>query len=123
MGLALTSGSCGAGAAEIPALEFSIKPRLCVLTAAEEACYDELELRWRAAAPMTLCLHQNRVDEPLTCWSESSEGIYRFVLSTSENVTFELRQPGERLLVSEAFQVIHDDNRYRRPRRNPWSFF
>lgn len=127
VGAALLTLAClraeQAHAGDIPALEFSIKPRLCVLTNGEEACYDELEMRWSAANTLNLCLYQNQQSEPLKCWTDTSSGTFRYVLSASSNVTFHLRQPGEKWLVSEAFEVIHDDKRHRRARRNPWSFF
>ncbi len=108
---------------ELPALEFSIKPRLCVLTEGEEACYDEVQVRWRSPRRLSLCLFQNRLDDPITCWQQATEGQHRVVLSASSSVTFHLREPGESWEVSEAFEVIHDHQQYRRQRRNPWSFF
>lgn len=109
--------------AELPMLEFSMKPRLCVLTGDEEACYDELQIRWRAQQKMNLCLYRSDFEKPLHCWLGQMEGEHRFVLTTSENVTFSLKESERGLEVSEAFEVIHDSKRYRRPRRNPWSFF
>lgn len=115
--------SATASAAELPALQFSLKPRLCVLTQQEEACYDELEVRWYAPRTMNLCLFQSNLEHPLRCWTDASEGEHRFVLSVTHNVTFELRGANQSTLVSEAFEVIHDHKKYRRQRRNPWSFF
>src|SRR5690606_41195079 len=31
---------------KLPVIQFSIKPRLCVLSAGEEVCRDELEITW-----------------------------------------------------------------------------
>lgn len=113
----------GALAGELPVIEFSLKPRLCVLTEAEEVCYDELEVRWQTAKQMNLCLYRNDFDKPLACWQRAREGAHRFALSTTANVTFYLREDEQGLEVSEAFEVIHDNQQYRRQRRNPWSFF
>jgi hypothetical protein len=110
-------------AAELPALQFSLKPRLCVLTEGEDACYDELEVRWSAPQKMSLCLYQSDLDQALKCWHETSSGEHRFILSATRNVTFQLRENNHNTLVSEAFEVIHDQKKYRRQRRNPWSFF
>ena len=109
--------------ADVPVIEFTIKPRLCVLTNDDEVCHDELEVRWRAKKPMDLCLYRNDFEKPLTCWERSDTGYHKFLLSTSEGVTFYLREPAQGLEVSEAFEVIHDNKHYRRQRRNPWSFF
>ena len=112
-----------ASASEIPELQFSLKPRLCVLTEGEEACYDELKVTWQAKSSRSLCLYKGGDESPLKCWSNATQGDHRFILSASENVTFQLREPNKKLVVSEAFEVIHDRKKYRRQRRNPWSFF
>jgi hypothetical protein len=110
-------------ARELPTIEFSVKPRLCVLTDGEEMCYDELVIHWQAKEQMHLCLFRSDFDKPLTCWVDAIEGTHKFALSTAENVTFYLRSPEHAVEVSEAFEVIHDNIQYRRARRNPWSFF
>ena len=109
--------------AELPALQFSLKPRLCVLTEDEDTCYDQLEVHWSAQQSMSLCLYQSDIDKPLQCWQNASEGQHKFIISATRNVTFQLRENHHTTLVSEAFEVIHDQKKYRRQRRNPWSFF
>ncbi len=104
-------------------MEFSLKPSLCVLTEDEEACYDQLSVSWNAATEMSLCLFQGELKTPLKCWSQAKKGEHKFVLSASQNVTFQLREPNATLVVSEAFEVIHEHKKFRRQRRNPWSFF
>jgi hypothetical protein len=94
-----------------------------VLTEDEKACYDELSVSWQAPTKMSLCLYQGELEAPLKCWSNAVSGDHKFVLSASQNVTFQLREPNKKLVVSEAFEVIHDSKKYRRQRRNPWSFF
>lgn len=118
---ALNSGSVIA--ADIPQLQFSVKPNLCVLSEDEEACYDELEVRWSAEQQLSLCLYQSDRELPLKCWTEATEGEHRFLLSATHDVTFQLRESNKNLLVSEAFEVVQDKKKYRRQRRNPWSFF
>lgn len=116
-------GGLAVRAGDIPQLQFSLKPRLCVLTEEEETCYDELEVRWRADSNMHLCLFQGKQEDPLKCWADVKKGEHKFVLSASKNVTFQLREVNKKLVVSEAFEVIHEHKKYRRQRRNPWSFF
>lgn len=104
-------------------MEFSLKPHLCVLSEDEDACFDELQVNWRAPEEMSLCLYQGDLDSPLKCWYEAKVGEHKFVLSATQNVSFHLRAMDDNTLVSEAFEVIHDRKVYRRQRRNPWSFF
>lgn len=121
--LCLALPGLSATAAEIPRLQFSVKPNLCVLSAEEEACFDELEVRWSAEQKLSLCLYQSDRGEPLKCWTNAQEGVHRFLLSASHNVNFQLKETNKTLLVSEAFEVVQDKKQYRRQRRNPWSFF
>jgi hypothetical protein len=105
-------------------IEFSIQPRLCVLSEQEERCEDELEIRWTAGEPRALCLYRSDKQLPLRCWENELSGSHRFSLSAAANVTFSLREVDQNLLLASAeFEVVRDEPRYRRKRRNPWSFF
>lgn len=112
-----------AEATDLPQIEFVLKPRLCVLSEAEEACFDEVEIRWTADKGMNLCLYRDSFDAPLKCWQEAEQGSHHLSLSASRNITFQLRDSGQAVMVSESFEVINDHKKYRRQRRNPWSFF
>jgi len=108
----------------LPSIEFSIKPRLCVLSEGEEYCEDELEISWSAPTPRSLCLYQSNKSLPLRCWEDEYRGQHRFALAIAGNVEFNLREiDKDLLLVSREFEVVHDNTKYRRRRRNPWSFF
>ncbi len=113
-----------ANSASLPLIQFSIKPRLCVLNAGEEVCRDELEVKWQAAAMRSLCLYQTDKTKPLRCWQDATHGEYQFELTASVSTDFELREIGTGTAVSDQrFQVVYNDKKYRRARRNPWSFF
>lgn len=108
----------------LPLIEFSIKPRLCVLTAGEEQCTDQLQVSWRAPVARSLCLYQSDKPEPLRCWQAQTQGDYAFELSASANTHFELRETATGIaLGDQQFHVVYNDKKYRRVRRNPWSFF
>lgn len=115
--------ACIKAAAEMPQLEFSLKPQLCVLSEQEESCFDELQVSWRAPQKMSLCLYQGELDTPLKCWYGAQGGQHQFLLSATQNVVFHLRASDDNTLMTEAFEVIHERKDYRRQRRNPWSFF
>jgi hypothetical protein len=85
-------------AAEMPQLEFSLKPHLCVLSEAEDTCFDELQVRWRAPENMSLCLYQGGLDKPLKCWYQARSGQHKFVLSATQNVVFHLRASDDNTL-------------------------
>ena len=108
----------------LPLIQFSIKPRLCVLAAGEEVCHDELTVKWSAAEARSLCLYQSDKVQPLRCWENATQGEYQFELTASVSTDFQLREnPTQKPLSDQRFQVVYNDKKYRKERRNPWSFF
>ena len=108
----------------MPVIQFSLKPRLCVLTDNEEVCRDELVVQWAAEEERSLCLYQNGVLLPLRCWTEEKRGSYQFTITASSSTDFFLREDTDgQALGSEVFEVVYDKKKYRKQRRNPWSFF
>lgn len=113
-----------ANSPSLPLIQFSIKPRLCVLNAGEEICRDELEVKWLSAQARSLCLYQTDKTEPLRCWQDAIEGEYRFELAASVSTDFQLRElDSDTSLSDQRFQVVYNEKKYRKARRNPWSFF
>lgn len=128
--IALLSGrysyadSSGASSSSLPLIQFSIKPRLCVLNAGEEVCRDELEVKWLSAQARSLCLYQTDKVEPLRCWNDATAGEYQFELTASVSTDFQLRElDSDASLSDQRFQIVYNEKKYRRVRRNPWSFF
>lgn len=108
----------------LPLIQFSIKPRLCVLNAGEEVCRDELEVKWLSAQARSLCLYQTDKTEPLRCWQDATQGEYQFELTASVSTDFQLRElDSSTSLSDQRFQVVYNEKKYRKARRNPWSFF
>lgn len=108
----------------LPLIQFSIKPRLCVLNAGEEVCRDELEVKWLSAQARSLCLYQTTKAEPLRCWQDATQGEYQFELTASVSTDFQLRElDSSTSLSDQRFQVVYNEKKYRKARRNPWSFF
>ena len=105
-------------------IKFSIKPRLCVLTEGETLCEDLLEVSWASDEPRSLCLFRSDKNLPIRCWENETAGTHSFALAIANNVQFDLREVNQNLpLVSREFEVVQSTDKYRRKRRNPWSFF
>lgn len=116
--------AASSSASSLPLIQFSIKPRLCVLNAGEEVCRDELEVKWLSEQARSLCLYQSDKKDALRCWENETWGEYQFELTASASTDFQLREITTGTAVSkQRFQVVYNDKKYRRARRNPWSFF
>lgn len=116
--------SAAQSSSSLPLIQFSIKPRLCVLNAGEEVCHDELQVKWESPVVRSLCLFQTDKSEPLRCWEQETRGEYQFELTASVSTDFQLReQQSDKPLSDQRFQVVYNDKKYRKARRNPWSFF
>lgn len=108
----------------LPVIQFSIKPRLCLLSEGEEVCQDELEIKWMSENRRSLCLYRTDKNKPLHCWDDAFSGEHHVEISASRNVDFQLKEiENQNLVVTEAFEVVQDNTKYRRRRRNAWSFF
>ncbi len=113
-----------APAQPLPDITFSVRPRLCVLAQGETLCKDEIEVRWQSPLARSLCLYSAEQTEPLDCWQDTTWGEYRTILETGSDIEFSLKEMADsEVLARQAFEVVQDDRRYRRKRRNPWSFF
>lgn len=125
-GIAVFLGSAYAhGSSDtIPLIQFSIKPRICVLSGGEEECRDEIEIRWSSETRRSLCLHQSDKSKVLRCWNSSFNGEHFVEISATQNIDFQLKEKENNdVVVTEAFEVVLDNSKYRRRRRNAWSFF
>lgn len=107
-----------------PNIQFTLKPRLCVLAEGEELCRDTIEINWSTPTPSSLCLYKGEEESPLACWDSVKKGAFVIELAASDNINFSLREKTKNtFLVTQSFEVVQESTRYRRRNRNPWSFF
>lgn len=110
--------------AKAPVIQFSIKPRLCVLSEGEEVCHDELEIKWISKDQRTLCLYQSDTGNELRCWDKTFSGVHYVEVVASKNIDFYLKENANaKPVITEVFEVVQDNTKYRRRRRNGWNFF
>ncbi|WP_054113434.1 DUF3019 domain-containing protein [Marinagarivorans algicola] len=108
----------------LPTIELTLKPKVCVLSRREEACYDEIDIAWQSGAALNICLYQKTQKNPLACWQNAHSGSHTMTLNTGTSLAFLLREmDNNQLLASQTFEVIQDHRQYRRARRNAWAFF
>lgn len=108
----------------LPAIEFTLKPKVCVLSRQEETCYDEIDITWQSGTALNICLYQKEQKNPIACWQNAHYGSHNMALNTAKSLAFLLREmDNNQLLASKTFEVIHDHTQYRRARRNAWAFF
>ncbi|MBX2858174.1 MAG: DUF3019 domain-containing protein [Cellvibrionaceae bacterium] len=107
-------------------MKLNIKPRICVLAQGEKNCEDKINIRWstKDKHKLSACLFKGEATMPIRCWQNRRSGIYKIAIETDRSLMFTLRNSSEELLLAQKeFEVVHDSKRYRRSRRNPWSFF
>lgn len=107
-------------------VQLDIRPSLCILERGEQVCDDQVEISWRAEQSYSVCLYTRGSQEPMRCWDRSSAGSFTSMLTTQDDIHFQLVEIAtaqKKVLASAAFEVVADAQKYRRRRRNPWSFF
>ena len=106
------------------AAEVQVSPHICLLADNNVSCADRIRISWRSDRRESFCLIANQ-PAPLKCWNNSDSGELELDIDTAETIVYELRDY-ETLMVVFAraeFKVVQDNKKYRRSRRNPWSFF
>ena len=116
---------CLARAEDAPAIVLQVTPHICVLSAHEAQCRQQLEVRWTALdkQPRSLCLYQQGLDQPLSCWTQVPTGQANIEAQLTETTVYELRQSAHEPAIAQGWvQILYAQKRISQ-RRNPWSFF
>lgn len=105
-------------------VEFTLQPRLCVISHKQSSCKDRIKIRWLAREIQSLCLHREDWAPAIRCWEQQQKGAHQYDIDSDQNVIFLLKSLAKDELLAQAiFEVIKEELQYRRRRRNPWSFF
>jgi hypothetical protein len=106
------------------AIQLQLSPRICTLSANDKQCQTQVLASWRSSTPQSLCVIVLEKPEVKRCWERYSEGTYSMELVFADDLTFQLRDPDMRqVLSSEVLRVIREAVRYRHKRREPWNVF
>src|SRR5687768_2186433 len=84
-----------------PSIRLDLKPRVCTMTATDDACETTVRAQWQATRDESLCLVIVGRPEVKRCWENFSEGRYSIELSFAEDLIVQLRDPAlENILAS-----------------------
>jgi hypothetical protein len=120
----LVSADGRAAAVAADGIQLQVSPRICTLSADDKQCQTQVLASWRSQTPESLCLIVLEKPEIKRCWERFSEGTYSMELVFSDDLTFQLRDPEmKQVLSSEVLRVIREAIRYRHKRREPWNVF
>ena len=113
-----------AAAADEPAIELKVRPRVCTLSSTDQLCETTVRAEWRAAQDESLCLVIVGRADVKRCWESYTQGRYSIELAFAEDLFVELRDVKlERVLASQAITVIREALQLRRKRKQPWNLF
>lgn len=106
------------------AIQLEISPRLCTLSAADKQCDVVVHASWSAPRDESLCLVLLGRPDIKRCWDDYAFGTYTVQLEFSQDLTFQLRDPGlQNVLASDVLRVLREALEYRHRRREPWNVF
>ncbi len=94
----------------------SLKPARCVALHEGQRCYQTVSITWHTAIKETLCIYQQNVSEPLTCWDNQDSGTMKIDFEESSTTTFYLQRMQDNKVLSEvAFEVawVYDTRSHR----------
>ncbi len=83
-----------------------------------------IDVQWRLNQPADVCLFITSQEQYLACWQNLLVRQQTFYIGVDHDIAFELRNKtsGE-VIFSEPFKVYKKVAKFRRKRRNPWSFY
>jgi hypothetical protein len=105
-------------------IRLQLSPRVCTLALKDKRCQTEVHASWQAPRQESLCLIVLQRPDVKRCWENYSEGTYSIKMVFADDLTFQLRDPELRqILSSEILHVIREAIHYRHQRRDPWNVF
>jgi len=109
-------------AAPIERIQLDLRPRICTLTNEETSCDATVRASWRSTQSESLCLIIVERANVKQCWENQTRGAYSIELQFSEDLAFQLRDPGlQEVLAAKTLRVIREALEFRRRRRQPWN--
>ena len=101
-----------------------IKPKSCVIEAKNHHCEANIEVLWELKNKRNVCLYIEGRNRALACWQNKSTMSEFFSIDISKNVDFQLRDEiTNQIIYSSRFSLYLKLVKYRKKRRNPWSFY
>lgn len=111
-------------AADPAAVNFVVKPLLCVIDRNATGCSMSFDIRWNSAAESELCLNDSASRTPLRCWTRALSGAHAQQREVNEEFFFWLATPGSAERVAEVkievLRVGSTDRRRERRSRHVW---
>lgn len=101
-----------------------IKPKSCIIEAKNEHCEKTIDVHWMLKSKRSVCLYIESRNRALACWQNKSYINESFAIDVTSNVNFQLRdKTTNQVIYSAPFSLYLKLAKYRKKRRNPWSFY
>lgn len=70
--------------------QLQLKPNRCVALHQGQACYQKIQLSWRAPQAGNYCLYQQHTEAPLYCWKNVAAGEYQYEFASDTSTQLQL---------------------------------
>ena len=101
-----------------------LKPKSCVVEEKDKSCEASIQVEWRLKSKRSVCLTNDSQPRALACWQNKSFNVENFTIDINSNTRFYLRdQITNEIIYSTPFNLYLKLVKYRKKRRNPWSFY
>ncbi len=101
-----------------------LSPKNCVIKNQNSACSQRIDLQWTLESSKNVCLFIATQELNLACWQNVLFHQMNVSINADKDIIFELRnQSSGKVIYREPFKVYRKITKFRRKRRNPWSFY
>ena len=105
---------------------FHVKPKVCIVEKAGQACEFDAQVQWQTTKPMDICLTQGvaKTEQVLQCWV-NEQYVYQIMpVVYKHTTTMRLVDSAQQTLAQEVLQVnAVQPKKQRRRLRSAWSLF
>jgi len=103
--------------------QLSVKPDRCIALHQGQICYANLVFQWHTPETGEYCLFDDRVSDPLTCWTGDEKVKYKHEFAADKNVVYDIRARSDQQSLSQTLVKISWVYKSNKKSNSRWRLF
>jgi hypothetical protein len=107
------------------ALDYQLiaKPAKCVSLNQGNICYQTISFHWQAPKESAMCLFQQEQEQPLKCWEQGGQGVYKHDFTSDRSLGYRLILQSNGSVLAETAVEVKWVYKGRKNNRYGWRVF
>ena len=99
------------------------KPAKCVSLTQGNICYQTVSFHWQAPKESAMCLLQQGQSQPLKCWRQADQGVYKHEFASDRSLGYQLVLQSDGSVLAETDVEVKWVYKGRKNNRYGWRVF